>query len=857
MSEIDQKQFEDLIKALRDNTGALGRIAAKSSNNNGRKNAADHLERDLKTTQDKYFKQVHKVNEATEHTTEMMTVLSGKLDHASAALSKFARAIPGGALIGSMVGWTKTAIDTWRQVSEVGQNFNGSIFSMAKAAADAGLPLDEFAETIKKNSKTVATYGQKEVLGMMKSVRKVAEQNGLYGYTIDGLNQVTGEYLETQRLYANKSAASNKRSLESVNAFAKEVGALANTTGKSREEILGATMKAMRDVALTSRMIGMSGADVDKFSDSTMKAVGVLASLPDEAGDVFATFLSQSAGYGTALFSDAAEDFIKAGLGQMIGATDQLSAALEKGGDNIDGVTWEYIDDFKKQVEANRDSLRVQAMAGNESAKKMLRMYSQVANLDKKKYEDSKKQQEQTKSLTAFLGGISSALKRIFGSVMKGLFGGLEDIEGKMDKLMDSPTFHNMEKTFEALGSQIGEFFRNMKPEQIKEFADGIGAVATGFMGLLQLLGNVGRGFMSLMSWVHKLFGPKGDFIALITAAFAPAVMFKILQATFFKIVEKLAPTFANFWSEFRGKKVGRMSVKADIVSVNGDGGGSGGGGGGDDLGGGDEHEHAHGHGRKGAGTGKYGSKYGTGAARRAKAMEILRARKYAKAGKLGKAWMKTTGAIGKYGGKAMRGLDYLTDLGPIGGALMKSGVGKAMLKGAGKIGLEGAAKMLVKKVPILGAIAGLGFGAQRLFGDGDWKGAGLEVLSGLASTLPGIGTVASLGIDGALMARDVVGRDKFDKGVGDFFTGKKSQSAAPSKQEYATRDIDARTAKMEQAIAEANKTGQTDPRVAQLEQMQKEIKGIHEAQLALMKEHLEVSKKNVKVNSTVASALT
>lgn len=70
--------------------------------------------------------------------------------------------------------------------------------------------------------------------------------------------------------------------------------------------------------------------------------------------------------------------------------------------------------------------------------------------------------------------------------------------------------------------------------------------------------------------------------------------------------------------------------------------------------------------------------------------------------------------------------------------------------KGAAKFGL----KTLVKKIPIIGALAGLGFGAQR-FLSGDTTGALLEVGSGLASTIPGIGTAASLGIDAGLAARD------------------------------------------------------------------------------------------------------
>jgi hypothetical protein len=88
-------------------------------------------------------------------------------------------------------------------------------------------------------------------------------------------------------------------------------------------------------------------------------------------------------------------------------------------------------------------------------------------------------------------------------------------------------------------------------------------------------------------------------------------------------------------------------------------------------------------------------------------------------------------------------------------------GVGKAV-GGVGKVaGGVGKAlgKSLLKKIPLIGLIAGLGFGVSRLM-DGDWKGALGEVASGAASTIPGIGTAASVAIDAGLAARDMSNED-------------------------------------------------------------------------------------------------
>ena len=80
---------------------------------------------------------------------------------------------------------------------------------------------------------------------------------------------------------------------------------------------------------------------------------------------------------------------------------------------------------------------------------------------------------------------------------------------------------------------------------------------------------------------------------------------------------------------------------------------------------------------------------------------------------------------------------------------------GKTGTKGAAKIGGKAVGKSLLKKIPIIGAIAGLGFGVSRAL-QGDFVGAAGEVASGVASTVPGAGTAASVAIDAGLAARDM-----------------------------------------------------------------------------------------------------
>jgi len=92
-----------------------------------------------------------------------------------------------------------------------------------------------------------------------------------------------------------------------------------------------------------------------------------------------------------------------------------------------------------------------------------------------------------------------------------------------------------------------------------------------------------------------------------------------------------------------------------------------------------------------------------------------------------------------------------------VGKQIAKTGIKKAAKKGLGKA--------VAKKIPLLGLGLGAVFAAQRAMA-GDFAGAAMELASGAASTVPGLGTAASVAIDAALIAKDVGAFDKKDKNI-------------------------------------------------------------------------------------------
>jgi hypothetical protein len=132
----------------------------------------------------------------------------------------------------------------------------------------------------------------------------------------------------------------------------------------------------------------------------------------------------------------------------------------------------------------------------------------------------------------------------------------------------------------------------------------------------------------------------------------------------------------------------------------------------------------------------------------------------------------KTLGSIGKAlmgggllaSGASVAGKALSTGSKVVGSVAAKTGTAvaksaPAIAKTITKTGVQGLTKIvgssMLKKVPILGAIAGGAYAIGRAL-TGDYEGAGLELASGAASTIPGIGTGASIAIDAYSIKRDL-----------------------------------------------------------------------------------------------------
>ena len=110
-------------------------------------------------------------------------------------------------------------------------------------------------------------------------------------------------------------------------------------------------------------------------------------------------------------------------------------------------------------------------------------------------------------------------------------------------------------------------------------------------------------------------------------------------------------------------------------------------------------------------------------------------------------------------------------------------GISKAS-KGFGKV-----AGSLGKKIPGIGLMLGAGYALNR-FANGEFLKGGAELLSGVLSTVPGLGTLASTAIDGALMASDVMGGESTSKIPSSSTIGDSSIDVVSDNTSSSTRNI-------------------------------------------------------------------
>jgi hypothetical protein len=143
-------------------------------------------------------------------------------------------------------------IETFRQLSATGANFGKSIVELRMAAADAALPLDDFASLIANNSQNLAalfgstTQGAKRIATLGREVRELGiDSLAPLGFTVDEINETLLLNLDSQRRTGVLDSLTRGQQRDSAISFAKQLDRLAKLTGVQRQE-LASTLESQK-----------------------------------------------------------------------------------------------------------------------------------------------------------------------------------------------------------------------------------------------------------------------------------------------------------------------------------------------------------------------------------------------------------------------------------------------------------------------------------------------------------------------------------------------------------------------------------------------------------------------------------
>ncbi len=160
------------------------------------------------------------------------------------SISAFTDNVKGLGLLGNRL---DVNIETFRQLSQSGANFGQSIVELRTAAAEAALPLDDFAALVANNSQNLAalfgstTQGAQAIAQLGARTRELGiESLAPLGFTVDEINETLLLNLDSQRRTGVLSQLTDTQRINSALAFAEELDRLAKLTGQQRDELRAA-----------------------------------------------------------------------------------------------------------------------------------------------------------------------------------------------------------------------------------------------------------------------------------------------------------------------------------------------------------------------------------------------------------------------------------------------------------------------------------------------------------------------------------------------------------------------------------------------------------------------------------------
>lgn len=516
MADLNQRSVDSLIDAIENLNKTMGR---KSTGRPKTKEDIDPAilaqQEKMKKTQETFRSGVDSAAKSFARGDKELKGMIGGVTKTIAAIKEMnkgvtalsAASITAFGALSAIGNYLADASKIYQELSHSGQVFNGSVIKMSKAAADAALPMEDFAALLKNNAYAATVLTAKGLGDLSKGLRANLHDFSMLNMTTSDLNEYMTGYIETQRSYGILNRLNTVQATESMKNLAVETTRLSQLTGKNRMELMKQTETAMRERTLVSRMMIDAANGIEGLQDSTRSAVNYFAAMPGEAGSILSSALAETVGKGTAEMTNFAQMAAQAGMGEITGMFNKLNAMIQSG-----TATEEDLEAAREamtdSIIGNMDSLHYLSSVGNEAASTFVQIGADLQNLRKQRL----KELEKADGITAQSMMLEESMKRLSGAIRGSFFGAIDTISEKLAGHDGLATwFTNLTERVVKMANGFGTFMSDLLTE------DRI----NGVMNFIDTLMSGAEKIGSAFSFMVDKLGLFGTALVTATAAFA------------------------------------------------------------------------------------------------------------------------------------------------------------------------------------------------------------------------------------------------------------------------------------------------------------------------------------------------
>lgn len=519
-SEATLKSLVDALEKM----GAGGKGAAKEAEryHNEIKKGTTTVRSDTSATKDN--------TKATDKATKATTTFANKLKGAAlgaigavatsigqlgkeflnggSQLGDFTRHLPlVGSAISPLVGYIDNSINSFRQLSAVGANFNNSIEEMRLEAARSGMTLDEFTSLVSSNSESMAMLGGSVAGGVRQFnlINRELKNTGAFqsltnmGFSVMEINEGLADYAAQQARLGRLEGKTTKELAAGAANYMTELDKLARATGKSRKEIEDMQRAQEQDAGFRA-LLNQFEEGSEEFNNfrTSMTLIDSLGGSAAIALRDLADGVPQSK-EAIALVNAAGPEVANAMRRVAQGADPQvLLDALAAAGSEVEG--------FAQGTAQEKAAFITRLRETNPALAEILDQANQMTNLGKRNLAEIEASQnardDTTKALTSFETSVREIRQGIqVALVESGIFGMLGGLMGDLaDGIkVAAPIITGWLQEFADLakGQGFGAAINQMVITPMKD------AVIDGFTSLftdMGLLGKIGLGIAGLFT---------------------------------------------------------------------------------------------------------------------------------------------------------------------------------------------------------------------------------------------------------------------------------------------------------------------------------------------------------------------